>query len=116
MIAQLAIMRDMGIAQQQVVGTDPRRHIAMRAAVDGGIFPENIVVAHLEVSRVAEILQILSLSTDHREGEKLVATPDFRMPFDHDVGMQNAVVANLNVGSDQAKRSDPDIVPESGQR
>ncbi len=115
-VAELAIVRDVRVAEKQVMRADPRRHIAVRAAVDGGVFPENIQIADLQVSRIADVFQILRLSADRGEGEKFVRAADFRVPIDHDMGVQNAVIAELDVGTDDAIRADSNVFPDRGQR
>lgn len=85
------------------------------AAVHRGVLPENIVVADFQRGRLASVFEILGLSANGGKREKLVAAAEFRMPFKHDVRVQDAIVAEFDIRADDTERPDVDIVSQLGE-
>ena len=110
MIAKLAIVGDVGVRKQQIMRADPRRHIRQRAAMDRGIFPENIVIPDAEMGRLAEVFQILRLPADHAKREKFIGAAKFRMSFKDHVRMQHTIIAELDICTNDTIRPDEDIL------
>ena len=50
------------------------------------------------------------------KGKNSLARPNFEWPFEDDVRVQDAIVAELDVRSDDAKRPDADIASQRGER
>jgi hypothetical protein len=115
-VADLAVVGDVRVAEEEVVVADDRRRVDVGAAVNRGVFPEDVAVADEEVGRLALILQVLGLSADGGEGEELVGSPDLRRSIDDDVRLQHAVIAELDSRADDTERPDPDVVAEEGVR
>ena len=115
-VAELAVMRDVRVAEQQIVRADARRQILMGAAMDRGVLAEDVVIADFEPGRLAEVFEILGFPTDGCEGEKLVAAPEFRVSFEHDMRMQDTLVAQLHIRADHAEGADADVVSKPGER
>lgn len=111
MIADLAVMSDVRITKEQIVRPDPSGQAVVGATVDGRIFPENVVIANFEIRWLAHILEILGFSTDDCEGKKFIALPDFRVSLHHDMGVQHAALTQLDIRPDDAKWTDPDVLP-----
>ena len=88
----------------------------MGAAVDSGVFAEDIVIAHFEIGRLAEVFQVLGFAADGRIGKKLVAAPELRVSFQHDMRVQHAIIAQLDVGAHHAERADAHVVSDLGKR
>ncbi len=116
MVPQLAVVSDMRVAEQQIVRADPSRQIRVGTAVDGAVFPENIVIADFQISGIAFEFQILRFPTDCGKWEKLVASTHFRVTFEDDVRMENAVITQFDVRANDAIWPDADIPPDGGKR
>lgn len=114
--AELAVVGDVGVAEQQIMRADAGGQAFVGAAVDGGVFAKNVVVADFEVSGIAEVFEILGLAADDGEGEKLVAAADLGMTFENDVGVQDAIVAEFNMVANDAIGANADILSQGGER
>ncbi len=113
-IAELAIVGDVRIAEQQVVGADARGQFLEGAAMDGGVFAEDVVIADFQIGGLGDVFEVLGFSSDGGEGEKLVAAADFRVSFDDDVRVEHAIIAQLDVRANHAEGADADIFPDPG--
>src|SRR5690349_1248119 len=74
--ADVTVVRDVHVGHEQVVVADRRfTAAAMRAAVDGDEFPEDVLAADLETSALAAILLVLRREPDrsHRKDLRVVA-------------------------------------------
>lgn len=111
-IAHLAVVRDVRVAQEKIVRANARGRVGMGAAMDGRVFAEHVAVPDLEISRLAFVLEILGLAADRSEGEKLVVLSYAGGTVEDDVGVKNAVIADLHSRADDAIRSDPDVRAE----
>ncbi len=90
--------------------------VRVGTAVDRGIFPENVQVANFQIGGIADVFEILGLPADRGEGEKLVGTAEFRMPLEDHVRVKDAVVAKLDIRSDDAEWPDADIASQNRGR
>ena len=114
-VAELAVVGDVGITKQEIVRADPRWQAFMSAAMHRGVFPEYIVVSDFQKRRLAQIFQILGFSADHGERKKLIAAPEFRVAFQNDMGVQDAIFSEFHVRTHHATGADPNIVSDSGE-
>ncbi len=71
-ITKLAVVRDVRIAEKQIVRADPSRQLLMGTAMYRAVFTEHIVIANLKGGWLTNVFQILSLAAHHRIWEKLV--------------------------------------------
>lgn len=115
MIAKNAFMGDVGVTKDQIVGADASGSGFGGAAVDGDVFPENIVIADMQPGGFADVFEILGFPADRGEGKKFVVFANRAMTFDDDVGMQHAVIAECDIGTDHAVRADADIIADLGE-
>ena len=92
--------------------TDPGDGICVGAAVNGAVFPENVVIADFQIGGISRVLEILGLASYCGEGEKLVAAPKFRMTFQHHMRVEDAFIAELDIRADDTKRTDADIASQ----
>ena len=60
------------ILPNEVVVADDGLGLGRGAAIDVAVLAEDVVIAHLEVSRLAFVLKVLSFQADNGKGEKLV--------------------------------------------
>ena len=114
MVADLAVMRYVSIAKKQIVRTDACRDFVMGTSVDGGIFSKNVMRPNQQMSRLANVFQILRLATDGGERKKFIIFADPRRTFDHDVRMQRAIVTDDDIITDDTKRPHLDILTQCG--
>jgi len=115
-VPDLAVVGDMRVAEEEVVIADDGRRVGVGAAVDGGVFPEDVAVAHEEAGWLALILQVLGLSPNGGEWEELVGGADLRRAVDDDMRVQHAVITELDSRTDDTERPDPDVVAEGRVR
>lgn len=115
-VAELAVVRHVGVAEEKIVVADAGRRLRHRAAMDRRVFPEHIVVADLQVSRLPEVFEILRLHPDGRERKELIVPADLRVAFHHHMGVQHAVIPDLHIRPDHAIRTDADIVADVRER
>lgn len=113
-IADLAVVRDVGIGKADVVGADAGGGIRVGAAVDGGVFPEDIPVTDDEGGGFAGVFEVLGFGADGGEGEEFVLPANGAMAVDDDVGVELAAVAEGDVGLDDAVGSDFDFGADFG--
>ena len=91
-VAELAIVRDVGVAEEKIVRADAGWQLLVGATVDRAVFAEHVVVADLQRRGLADVFQVLGFPADDREGEKLVAFPKNRVRLQDHVGMEHAVI------------------------
>ena len=115
MIANLAVMGDMPIAKEQIMRADAGGGIRMGATVDRGVFPENIVVANFKISGIAHILEVLCFATNGGKGEKLIPASEFRVAFNDDMRVQDTIIAELDICTNDTKRANADIASQRGE-
>ena len=115
-IAELAVVRDVGVAEKQIVRADPGGQFFMRSAMYRAVFAENVMIADFQRSRFPDVFQILGLTSDHRVGKKLVVLSKRSRAFQHHMAVQNAVIAERDFCSDDAIRADSDVFSQLGFR
>jgi len=115
-IPELAIVGDVRVAEEKIVRADRRRDFAVRAAMDGSVFAEDIVIADDEKGRLTDVFEVLGFSADRCEGEELVVLADFRRAIDHDMRVEHAFITKLDIRADDAKRADADVVADFSER
>ena len=112
--AHHAVVADMGVGHQQVVRSYARRARGGRAAADGDVFADVVVVADLAHGLLAGELQVLR-QTRHRGGRvDLAAAAEARSVVDHGAGTDPAAVADHDVGCDAGERFHRHVGPEPG--
>ena len=116
MAADLAVVGDVRVAQKQVVRADARDGIRVGAAVDRGVFAENIVVADFQIGGISDVFEVLGFASDGRKGEKLVGAAEFRVALENDVRVQDTIIAEFDIRSNDAKRADTDIASQRRKR
>ncbi len=72
MIAELAIVRDVCVGEEVVVGTDDGGVAFVSGAVDGDVFAEGVVSADAGVGGATGMFKVLRLEADAGEGVKRV--------------------------------------------
>ena len=77
-----------------------------RAAADGYIFADGVVVADHGLGRLAAILQILRRNADGAKGMKGIARADAGAAVQNNMGDEAAILAQHHFGSDRAKGTD----------
>ena len=80
------------------------------------MFPEHIIRTDVEITLTTVKLQILCLQANTGEWIKFVTRPDGRQSVQHHVRMQPATLAERDVGTDNAIRSDFAICANLGPR
>lgn len=108
-IAELAIMRNVRVAEKQIVRADAGRQFLMGAAMYRAVFTEDIMIPYFKRGRLADVFQILSLPAHHGERKKLVLFAKSRDPLQYHMTVQHAFISQRDVGTDDAVGADPDI-------
>src|SRR5690242_17097240 len=105
MVTNLAIMSDMSVVHQQHVITDARDHpSALSTTMDGGEFPNTVVIADFQSRRLTAIFQVLRLSTDRGELENPVARADNSVALDNRIGADPGFGSNPNLRANYRTR------------
>ena len=110
MIADLAIVPGMAGNQEKVVIPYPRRAANVRSPVDGGVFPEDVVIPHFQISRLSLVFQILAFQADDGKREKFVAAAEGRRTVDNHMAVQHAAGPQFDMFPDNAKGTDFNII------
>src|ERR1041384_626679 len=92
-VSHRAIVPDVRVGEKISTAPDARFAGRRRASVDRDEFAKRVLVANLEISRLAAIFQILGLLADRAIGVELVASPGRERPAQRDVMLQPAVFA-----------------------
>jgi hypothetical protein len=88
------------------MASDARFAIARRAPVDGNEFAERIIIADLEISRLALIFQILRLLPDRRERVEFISCARLHRSAKRDMMLQPTIFTEDDALADEAIRSD----------
>ena len=106
-----AIVGDMHVDHQQVVGADPGDALLfLAAAVDGHAFAKDVVVADLDAGRAASERDVLWLAADDREGMDDIVFAERGDALDAGMGDQAGAAADLDIRPDDAVGPDFDVV------
>jgi len=103
-IADYAVVADVRILHQEIVGADEGFSIGLGRAMDGAVFAENVFVADADASGRAVVFQILGGVADDAAGVEPVLGTD-----DGDSG-------EVNVRTDDTARADLDGFVDDGVR
>ena len=114
MIPHLAIVGNVGVAQEIVVRSDPGRDFRSGAAVDGAVFAEHVVVAYLQIGGLTRIFEVLGFAANDGKRKKLVVAANLGCPFDDHMGMQHTLVAQFNMRADDAIWTHSNMLSELG--
>ena len=110
--AHPAIMRDVGIGQEEAAIPDDRRSRAVHGArIHRHAFADDAILADHEGGRLALVAQVLRRVADRREGKDPGPGTHDGVAIDHGVAHELAAVAELDIRPNHAIRADPDIVP-----
>ena len=114
-VADDAIVRDVGVGHHQHVIADDRAHPAnLGAAMNRRELADGVVVANFESRRLAVKFQIRRRATNCGEREDSIALTDSRERFDDDVRAHHAAGPNLHARPDHRARTDFDARVEFG--
>src|SRR3981081_4532149 len=101
-VAHGAIVANMTVGQKISAITDARFAVARCAAIDRDKFAKGILIADLEISRLAFVFQILRLLADRAISVKFIARARAHRPAKRDVMLQPAMFAERHIRSDHA--------------
>ena len=112
--ADLAVVREVHVGHHPILVAQARGPgILRRAAVDGDVFADRIVVANLDPGRLARVLLVLRRRADRGEMPDAVAPPDARMAVEHHVSADPAALPHFDVLADHRIRANLDIRREA---
>ena len=114
-IADLAVMGDMGADHEQTVVADAGHHAApFGARVHGHVFPNNVVAADFQARRLAVVFLVLGLVADGGKGKYPGVGTDGGAAADHDMGDQLDAVAEFDLGAYCGIRADGNVLADFG--
>ena len=87
---------------------------AFGATVNVDVLAKNIVRPDCQVGLFIVELEILRRNANHAEGIKTIVVANSRGPFENDVGVENAAIADGNAFTDSAERANADALAEAG--
>ena len=114
-VADLAIVGDMGANHQQVMIADLRRLSLVQGAVDGAILAKRVVRADQHPADFFGHLRVLRRSAQDRSFHHAIAGAECHAAFDDDAAGQLAAVADFRIGFDNRVGTDDDIAADLGQ-
>src|SRR5205823_827053 len=110
----LDVVREMHVGHDPVVAAQARdAGVLRRAAVDGAVLADGVVVADLHRGGLARVFLVLGRRADRREVEDAVAPADAHAAVEHDVRAEPASLAHFRVlaydrvGADLDVRGEP---------
>ena len=107
MIADGAIVSDVGVGHEEIVTADAGEASAFDgAAIDGDELANEVVVADFEARGFAVVADILRREADGRKRKEAIMGADFRWAIDGDVRDQFAGFAEFDVCADGAVGAD----------
>ncbi len=113
-VADLAVVTAVGVDEEIVVTADDGFCFVCGRAVDVAILAEDIVIAYLEVGRLALVLEILRAKTDDGEGVELIAHAEGRRTIEYDMIMQYTAFCQLYMSSNDTVGANLYIVSDFG--
>ena len=114
-VADDAIVRDMGVRQQPVAVADRRRATVQHGAgVNGHELADDVVVPDLGRSGFAAVFAVLRNLADRSELEDAIAAADARAARNHDVARDRRSGADFHFGADHRERTDLNVRREAG--
>jgi len=107
-----AVVAYVHVGNQQVAVADARGAGRGRAAADGDVFADVVVVADLAEGFLARELEVLRQARNRGGGVDPAAFADARAVVDHGAGADPAAVADHDVARDARERFDDDVVAQ----
>ena len=104
-IAQLAIMRNVRVGEEIIVGTNHRGVAIAGGTMDGNVFTDCIVTTNARPSSAARPLEILRTQADARVRINDVRLAEFSSAIDDDMRMQLATAPQSDMRTNHTVRS-----------
>lgn len=114
MVAELAVVGDVGVAEEKVVRADAGGQFLEGAAVNGGILPEHIRVSDLERGGLAGVFEVLRFPADRGEGEEFIVFPEGGSAFENDMRMEDTIIPEGHVLANDGIGAHADVLSELG--
>ena len=112
MIAHRAIVRDVRVGHDEIIGADHRGVFNFRGAIDGGVFAKDVVIADDQARRFVFVFQILRRIANDTASMKFIARTDLRHAGEIRVRPHNTIRAQLHGGINDSEGTDADIGAE----
>jgi len=109
-ITHAGVVSHVAMRHQEIGGADDRRFRHVVGAMDGDVFPKEVVIADAQFRRFTVELAVLRRVTDDAAGVKLIACANRRVPGEVNVR------SNTAVGADGHKFVDDDERPDCHAR
>ena len=114
MIAELAIVGDVGVAEEIIVGADAGGHLGGGPPVNRAVLAKHVVVPDLNKRRLTQVFEVLGFASDDGKRIKLVSLANGGAALDNHMRMQHTVPAQYHILSDQTVRPNPDVGSQLG--
>ena len=110
-------MGNVDISHKEIAVADHGNAVILNGPCgDRHVFTNHVVIANHQTRIFAFVLFILGLAADTGIGENAVAFPDFCISRDIDMGNQYRTRTDLHLRSDNAKRSDNNVIGQLSGR
>ena len=109
MVADCAIVCDVGVGEEISVMTDDGLGSWKGAAVDSAKFAEGVVVSNFQVSRLGGVFEILRALTDRAVGVEYIPLSDTCRTGYGDMANEASSASNLDLRADMAEWPDLNI-------
>jgi hypothetical protein len=113
--ANLAIVSNVHVGHDPVVVADPGyAAILHRAATEGAVFTDHIVIAYFQGGGLAGVFFVLGITTDGSEGIDLVVATNVGGARNHCVRTNLTAGTDFYIGADDGEGSNTHVVSEPG--
>src|SRR5262249_7615163 len=109
-VADAAVMAHVRTRHEEVVAADARRPGMGRAAVNGDVFPKDVVVANLQTGRFPVVLEVLGPFAEHGTAVNAVVTPHCQRSAQGRPRPDDAARSDPLGPFDDGERADLDLV------
>ena len=90
-------MRDMGVGEEVIAGTNYSGITVVGGAVDGDVFTKGVVVTDAGMSGTTGMFKVLRLEANTGEGVDYIGYTQLGMAVDDDVRMEGATLAKRDI-------------------
>ena len=121
-IAELTIVRDMGVSEEVIAGTNYSSIAIVGSAVDGDIFTKGVVVTNAGAGGATGMFKVLRLEANAGKGIDCIGFAQLSVAVDDDVGMKGTTLtkrnirANNTIGANLATFGDSGTLFDDGGR
>ena len=113
-IADLAVMSDMTVSEENVVRANLRSILGVCSYVGGDIFTKHVSISHPKLGLTALILEVVRHTSDECVRMNIVLFTENDVPLHCSMVTNPATISYGSVGTDVAERFNHDVLSQFG--